>query len=1676
MYNIILFKMDIRTTKDNKDIQTMKEKKPYEYKFTPEITSIDDLDKMSFTVKDVVFKERIDINNTNDVLSPDLKDDDIVIAKQCGNYFKYGRVAYKNYDKIFKNNNHNLFEVCTGMRGKFSKYLFDIDNKQEIAEDNIEGIEKLKVEHEATIKMFLNDVIEFFNRFANINIKLEDIKISSANGYENGKVIFSNHIILPIIIRWANIQKLSRILHDGFINKYTSLRGAKYIDGSVYTVKGQNYRMLRQSKFNSNRVKTPENVNDTILDNLVLIYNDDDLLKYPNIDKSIDEFILDIKNPSKKLLFRDKNEKNIILTNSLINITQNIDDLDLDKFTYSLKNIPNNINLITWKEWTDIVFSAYGYSQTIIENPKLQIKNNPYHYSLNPKKIEEIVINALADWTNSGYIKTPPDYSKHSNDILKKILKSKSQTDYSNKKKPELIEMLKRLDTFDYSLPNIGDIESHRENIKNIFNSLKNNPDCNKLFYNKHKRDLAKIERIAREYNKDATKNWIIKQNIPVLTILNKQKFFDNFEYPHYKTKTFYQQTMGYKYIYLEAIMGKGKTDIIINYLMECTKLNILVVCPRLTLSNASKSRYNKDFEVFNEKMDFTIYTDSKKDTDLFNNPEKLKRLICSPESIYKINKEKIVYDVIVLDEFDTLGYSINSSTCKQMGLYDLRINSLFHHINNAKKVIIAEAIPSIATVSLMKDLVEFDTNKKIKLEVSLTEKIKYFPAYNALKHLVHYTKTDFTVYIENDNLKLLDNTDIYKVKNVKNKLYRLELNPNTLQAIPIMNTLNNIGSKNNNIYSCITSDIRFKQKYILKASYTSCFSQPIEDKFVKDLVEHLKTGVNINAFISNAKLLRRIKDELDKINIKCVIIHADNKNEMNKYLINRGELLKTEEIQFFGYTSTCGIGFSQESTNYWTCKYIYYSNFGNITDTCISSSMALQSNYRCRYTLDNDVEQTTYIYIMNQPNTVNKLSISNTTNVIDNLKNCLITKKNIKLFNHLLTKQNDGYNNIVNAEDDNDIIEDDENIVNSDKDLENIKVLNEFIIINEKYNNNLITRTLTEDFKYQYIDGNNTYTISKKLVEQYYNAGLVFNKELTQITTNLKNAIELQNNFDNKYFEDIIKAKVLKQTNIWDDNNVIRTFAKDKNDTCKNEKDNVNNTCEKQDVKQDVKQENEESYWEDDDLFDNEYKRNTTIYSAYWLGIDIVEIDIKRFNLYNFNRLLDKDYNKYQTDTNIHGDPLNDIDDRRRLTNVYTYFNYLNYGNKPHLPILNENTKLISTLITHFHKYNHLNLNRVNVETKSNTINWLFEKFINIDQFKANFIKCEISSLVIDANKKEIEMKYYDYINVFKLKSRRDDVKTVSKLSFLFNEIFGIDINTNVENKLVYINKVRTRTCNFHLDIIAKVKLTKSKTEEANDNIQTDKQIEAQNKKDNKQHEKDVDIVLQKLMFITILNEFSYISKSNNKKPIDIVDTQKIAFINDDSDTYTDNENNDTDNENNDTDNENTDTDDEEPIEVIKEPIEVIEEPIKVMEEPIEIVLPILSKNERQKILSKIFNIGSIKNYTNEPDDYKEFLVLKQKNIRLMEVEDIKRYRVLAKSYLNYKPILPIVNIPKQININNKPLPIKILKKQVKRIIIPPIKKTPEYKQELYNKQKEIYDKHQQILLENIKLYLWKK
>jgi len=51
------------------------------------------------------------------------------------------------------------------------------------------------------------------------------------------------------------------------------------------------------------------------------------------------------------------------------------------------------------------------------------------------------------------------------------------------------------------------------------------------------------------------------------------------------------------------------------------------------------------------------------------------------------------------------------------------------------------------------------------------------------------------------------------------------------------------------------------------------------------------------------------------------------------------------------------------------------------------------------------------------------------------------------------------------------------------------------------------------------------------------------FNANMSKLNRNLDNNISLMNVYDNKYFEDISKAKIKTQGNIWDDTDCVRSF-----------------------------------------------------------------------------------------------------------------------------------------------------------------------------------------------------------------------------------------------------------------------------------------------------------------------------------------------------------------------------------------------------------------------------------------------------------------------------------------------------------------------------------------------------
>ena len=1325
---------------------------PEKYKPIHPITTNADFDNLTDRLKNVLYKNG---NPADNIINEDLKPDEVIIAKQQnGKYYKYGKIAYKDINKLLKYNN-NLVEVCSSIRGKFAKHILDIDNKITVERNDIETIQQHTKKHDETIKMLVNDCIIFINDFANINIKIEDVLITTSTGYEDGKIILSNHILFPIIFKWELTKIFSDILDDKIFCRYSLLYNTSYIDLNIYKVKNQNYRMLNQTKINSERVKTSTNSKNKPTDFLIMIYDENDISKYPNISDVINEYqtkyIQNIKQPHHKQP-KTKTKTQITPYNPL-NISNDI--LDLDKYTYLLYSIPNNTDIIKRNEWLDIIILSFGYFySSTFQSIK---KNNSYSHSIYYNNLENHIKNVLYKWTNDGYIKKPIDYNTYTIETLKQTLKLKGISEYSNKSKKELVLLVSNLDIEDYTKNNNGDFETHKINIDTIWEGLKNNKPNLIKYKNRIAKSFILIQDIAKEYNKDVLKSWDLHNNISSLIELNNQSFYDKRNFPHYQDKTIYQQTINDKYIYLQAIMGMGKTDIIINYLDQTRDKNILIISPRLTFSNATKSRYNNDFIKLKNKYNFNLYTDDK---NIYANTQKIKRFIISPESIHKIDKNDVIYDIIILDELDTLCYSLSSDTCKQQGLYDIRINALYHYIKNASKVIFAEAIPSIATVGFIKDLLEFENIPKA---------------------------TAF-----------------------------------------------------------ITEDIRFKQRYILKASYNSNKTDQVQDLFINDLIKDLQQNKNINAFVSSSKFLIKIKIELDKLKIKCVIIHADNKNEMKKYIENRGVLLQKEKIQFFGFTSTLSVGVSQESENYWNSKYIYYCNFGNISIGCISSSITLQAGYRCRYTLKTDKEQITNVYLQHINNNIHNISTNNKSIQIINDNTKEITKNSIDIFNKLLNNPNQDY---YDSEDDE---------CDNEKDID-IKKLEDLRYYNNKYNNGEIERSFINDEYYKYTDGDIIFNIKAKVFNQYSSAGLIFNANMSKLTRNLDNNISLMNAYDNKYFEDILKAKIKKQNNIWDDVNCIRSFKATPQEKANKKEMNDLNENQKNNNTPDI--DNNILNYTLEELHENAEIRNIYINDRCHLVLSISRDQMKTFDLPNIikdNDKHDKSFFDIYNTKNEYKDNEYNYDTKQLLINTYSIYTYIKGSSNINFCINNETTKFINALIEYYYyNNNHLTKNQIkNVELKYNTIKWLFDNIINEEQFKKDFTKCLISSLKIDELKDEITKIYFEYMTAFQLKTRFTE-KSISKVAFIINDIFCIDINTNVKQTQKRINGLRVNISNYNLTI----KETEYKTEQ-------------------KQKEAEAKALYTTLYFLTILNTFSY-----NKR------IMKYNFINDDSETDEDNE-----------------------------------------------------------------------------------------------------------------------------------------------------------------------------------------
>jgi hypothetical protein len=684
----------------------------------------------------------------------------------------------------------------------------------------------------------------------------------------------------------------------------------------------------------------------------------------------------------------------------------------------------------------------------------------------------------------------------------------------------------------------------------------------------------------------------------------------------------------------------------------------------------------------------------------------------------------------------------------------------------------------------------------------------------------------DILVFDELDTSCDLLLADIYKGNKIKvvNTLNRLIDNAEKilfLEALPsprsIYFTKYVLNRKNSN--KCLTylsNKLRFKQKYILRASYKHYNKKPVRQKFLEELYLCLKNGMKVNGCITNRDFANRIGEELTKRGFKILIIDAYNKSKNSKYCINGGKKITEEKFDAVFWTTTGAVGWSEENDNYWNVRFGYYQAEAGRDKNSISVNIFLQSLMRCRYT--NNIDNDECEEVSNEDD-IDNIDINKYLDEIDKqyngdftLKDCY---KNLdKTIHHnylfLSLPQNLEKNMSLDTIDISkkfDMIKE-INIKNLSKDLQGItneKEINEIIDWESKYINGDAKKEIIENYdeiedeytnkiKYSTNNDDNIFTIDETIIKELEKADLLFDNKTYNFLKEMYVLNTYLNNINSKYFEEYLRETILKIGNIWEDTDVIRKFGKNNKDIVDYRLTEIDYEIDKQEIKK-----------------------------------QIIDNDITDNSLYEFYKELEERNKDGKADLKYDTIKMSKIE---QLFITYTYFNIdkmydtnddyednkLEYESKFEMKISKlfddkVSSKVIRNLIVYYHnKLNHFN--------KSNKLNYIYHtiKFINdeiidLDSlFKSNkedknddkgntigtnFTDIKIDGLKIINNETKIIEFYNDYILKEGIKTplyigktssiNKDLVRftktTKSKLEFLLFELFGIKID-NLPNR----------------------------------------------------------------------------------------------------------------------------------------------------------------------------------------------------------------------------------------------------------------------------------------------------
>lgn len=1264
-------------------------------------------------------------NNKNIIISQDLNDE---ATFKCFNIINKATL-----DKVLLKNNRFCYEFITAKKNIWYKLPIDIEYQLNKKPDNDDEINK-------ALKEIMKDIIDFLNENLiddnSKKLNYEDYLITNSSGYKNENLFrYSYHIIINVILKWEIAKDIGKLLTDEVFSKYNTKyadeNNRNVIDPSIYS-SSRSFRMIYQSKKGTNRINKPQYDNELPSKYLVGLYeNNTDITKYSVISKTKTDFEKIINNIEVEFIDKLTEIKKDLGINENRDFTKEI--LSLDYISCLLFTIPNDIQKIQRKQWCRIIGNIFGIVQLVKNNIKDIECFSGFKNKINIDDIDNHFINIITKWTIEGYdncIKKNNIFNTYNIIKLKTIAKENGIKNFSKMNKQQLINSLNpdKIVREPY--------EKHLEEVKKVWKSY-NNFDNFKAYENYYKVSLWRLEKHARVFNQKITKNWEIHNLIPKQIYLDNQDFYEKQEYPDFGTDKFIDDTISFIVIYFQIFMGGNKTGFSIDvlfYYMKKYRYSVLFVLPRVLLTNSITDRINNDTRNNDCEYKFYSYMNSKNQVDMsvFKDDCKNQRNIISLPSIHKLEKEKN-YDILVFDELDTSCDLLLADIYK--GNKIKVVNTLNRLIDNAKKILFLEALPSPRSIYFTKYVLKRKDNNKCL--TYLSNNLRFKQKYILRTSYKHHNKDPV-------RLKFLE--ELYLC--LKNGLKVNGCITNRDFANSIGEELNKRGfktliidayNKSKNSKYCINGGKKITEEKFDAVFWTTTGAVGWSEEndnywnvrfgYYKSETGRNKNSISVNIFLQS--LMRcRYTNNIDNDDCEEVSNEDDNDNiDINKYL---------DEI-----------------------------------DKQYNGDFTLKD---CYTNLDNNIHHN-YLFLSLPQNLEKNMSLDTKD----------ISKKFDMIKDIDIKNLSKDLQEITNESEINKIIEWESKYVNGNCKKEFIEIYDD---VDEEYKNMV---------KYSTINDDNIYTIDETIITKLEKVDLLFDKETYNFLKEMYVLNTYLNNINSKYFEEYLRETILKIGNIWDDSDVIRKFSKNNIDIVDSRLSKLDYEIDTEDIKKQIKNNHitDNSLYEFYQELEKRDENGRADLKYDTIKMSKIEQLFITYTYFNIDKMYDTndDYeenkleyeNRFETLVSY---LLNDKVSGKVIRNLILYYhNKLNHFNKSKLNYIYHTIKFINDEIIELHNL-FKSIKEKKYDIDGNCIGYKFID-IKIDGLKIINNETKITELYNDYMLKEgIKTPLY----IGKTSSIKKDLvrftkTTKSKLEFLLFELFGIKMDNLPNRRLKRIN-----------------------------------------------------------------------------------------------------------------------------------------------------------------------------------------------------------------------------------------------------------------------------------------------